>query len=93
MERCGRNTPHSAHGDRAVFENGLHRVFVEPSAQGWYPWQDEAVRNALSLAIDREGIARSLRRGTVVPTGILYRLPCGALCFRPSYPMSNAPGR
>ena len=42
--------------------------FVEPSAQGWYPWQDEAVRNALSLAIDREGIARSLRRGTVVPT-------------------------
>lgn len=42
--------------------------FVEPSAQGWYPWQDEVVRNALSLAIDREGIARSLRRGTVVPT-------------------------
>lgn len=42
--------------------------FVEPGEEGWLPWQDEAVRNALSLAIDREGIARSLRRGTVVPT-------------------------
>ena len=42
--------------------------FVEPGEESWLPWQDEAVRNALSLAIDREGIARSLRRGTVVPT-------------------------
>ena len=42
--------------------------FVEPGEEGWLPWQDEAVRNALSLAIDRAGIAQSLRRGTVVPT-------------------------
>ncbi len=42
--------------------------FLEPGTKGWLPWQDKAVRNALSLAIDREGIARSLRRGTVVPT-------------------------
>jgi peptide/nickel transport system substrate-binding protein len=42
--------------------------FVESGEESWLPWQDEAVRNALSLAIDREGIARSLRRGTVVPT-------------------------
>ena len=58
----------SPHGDHAVFENGLHRVFCGAGRRGWLPWQDEAVRNALSLAIDRAGIARSLRRGTVVPT-------------------------
>jgi peptide/nickel transport system substrate-binding protein len=42
--------------------------FVERTTEEWLPWQDKAVRNALSLAIDREGIARSLRRGSVVPT-------------------------
>ncbi len=42
--------------------------FVEPTDQEWLPWQDQAVRNALSLAIDRKGIARALRRGSVVPT-------------------------
>jgi peptide/nickel transport system substrate-binding protein len=38
------------------------------SADGWKPWHDSRVRQALSLAVDREGIARTLRRGTAVPT-------------------------
>jgi len=38
------------------------------SADGWMPWHDTRVRQALSLAVDREGIARTLRRGTAVPT-------------------------
>lgn len=43
--------------------------FVEPTDDAWSPWQDQAVRQALSLAVDRAGIARTLRRGAVVPTG------------------------
>lgn len=34
----------------------------------WLPWQDKAVRQALSLALDRSGIATVLRRGAVVPS-------------------------
>ena len=43
--------------------------FVEEQDRGWLPWQDQAVRQALSIAVDRAGIARTLRRGAVVPTG------------------------
>ena len=43
--------------------------FVEQNDDAWVPWQDQAVRQALSLAVDRAGIARTLRRGAVVPTG------------------------
>ncbi|MGA0434540.1 MAG: ABC transporter substrate-binding protein [Flavobacteriales bacterium] len=41
---------------------------VENQEGQWLPWQDKAVRQALSLAVDREGISMQLRRGTVVPT-------------------------
>ncbi|MDA0913035.1 MAG: ABC transporter substrate-binding protein [Bacteroidetes bacterium] len=41
---------------------------VENQEGKWLPWQDKAVRQALSLAVDREGISMQLRRGTVVPT-------------------------
>tara|TARA_B100000768_G_C11278301_1_gene377120 strand:- start:1749 stop:3425 length:1677 start_codon:yes stop_codon:yes gene_type:complete len=43
--------------------------FTEEDPEGnWHPGQDAAVRRALSAAIDREAIARNLRRGTVMPT-------------------------
>lgn len=39
------------------------------SAPGiWEPWKDQAVRKALSWAIDRQQLAITLRRGTVLPT-------------------------
>ncbi|HBP44704.1 MAG TPA: ABC transporter substrate-binding protein [Flavobacteriales bacterium] len=41
--------------------------YLEPNEGEWLPWHEKAVRRALSLATDRSGIARSLRRGTVVP--------------------------
>ena len=44
---------------------GIH---VESDSEAWQPWLDVEVRRALSLAIDRQGIATSLRRGSVVPT-------------------------
>lgn len=42
--------------------------YVDDRDGEWAPWKDAAVRRALSLAVDREAIARSLRRGAVVPT-------------------------
>lgn len=41
---------------------------LDETAGEWKPWHDDRVRRALSLATDREGIARTLRRGTAVPT-------------------------
>lgn len=41
---------------------------VEEQGDAWSPWQDQAVRQALSLAVDRAGIAQTLRRGAVIPT-------------------------
>ena len=41
---------------------------VDGNEGEWAPWKDVAVRQALSLVADRGGIARSLRRGCVVPT-------------------------
>ena len=43
-------------------------VLVESEGELWQPWLDKELRRALSLAVDRKGIAKSLRRGSVVPT-------------------------
>lgn len=43
-------------------------TLLPDSASEWNPLQDVRIRRAMSLAIDRDGIARHLRRGAVVPT-------------------------
>lgn len=62
---------------------------VENKEGQWLPWQDAAVRQALSLAIDREGISMQLRRGTVVPTSNFVPPALLRKTDRPAVPMNQ----
>jgi peptide/nickel transport system substrate-binding protein len=39
------------------------------------PWTDQRVRRAMNLAIDREGIIKSIYKGAAKPVSIGYRIP------------------
>ncbi|WP_252406033.1 ABC transporter substrate-binding protein, partial [Escherichia coli] len=43
----------------------------DSSVKGRNPFKDKRVRQALSLALDREAIKRSLMRGYSIPAGLM----------------------
>lgn len=68
-----------------IAENGIHVTGPDGEVIDPSPLTDIRVREALSLAINREGLAQRIMQGTGSPTGQM--MPGGIYSFVPGYPV------